>query len=206
MMTDRDEHSSHREKKERFMGLFHPLHGKLSRFARGMTGSHEEARDLVHDTALVAFEQFGSIRDQKAFLCYLFTVATRIYRKRQRRMRWFGSYNEERARGLHDSGTTPEASADVALLYEALKRLPAAQRESVVLFEISGLSLQEIRQIQGGSLSGVKSRVTRGRRRLAEILGADDSRNPDARAVETEGETPADESSSSIFSIAHIHE
>jgi RNA polymerase sigma-70 factor (ECF subfamily) len=121
-------------------------------------------------------------------------------------MRWFGSYNEERARGLHDSGTTPEASADVALLYEALKRLPAAQRESVVLFEISGLSLQEIRQIQGGSLSGVKSRVTRGRRRLAEILGADDSRNPDARAVETEGETPADESSSSIFSIAHIHE
>jgi len=41
----------------------------------------------------------------------------------------------------------------------------------VILFEISGLSLQEIVEIQGGSLSGVKSRIVRGRERLAVLLG-----------------------------------
>jgi DNA-directed RNA polymerase specialized sigma24 family protein len=35
-----------------------------------------------------------------------------------------------------------------------------------VLFEISGFPLEEIRQLQGGTLSGVKSRLKRGREQL----------------------------------------
>ena len=65
---------------------------------------------------------------------------------------------------------------EVVLLYRALDELSASQREAVVLFEISGLSLEEVREIQGGSLSGVKSRISRGRQRLAELLGATDTR------------------------------
>ena len=55
-------------------------------------------------------------------------------------------------------------------LYKAMNRLPEKQREAVSLYEISGFSLAEVQQIQGGSLSGVKSRITRGREALAEIL------------------------------------
>ena len=49
--------------------------------------------------------------------------------------------------------------------------------KALTLFEISGLSLEEIREIQGGSLPGVKSRVQRGRKKLAEIMGVDDGKN-----------------------------
>lgn len=42
-------------------------------------------------------------------------------------------------------------------------------KETVILFEISGLSLEEIKKIQGGTISGVKSRLKRGRETL-EIL------------------------------------
>jgi RNA polymerase sigma-70 factor (ECF subfamily) len=56
------------------------------------------------------------------------------------------------------------------VLDRALARLPEKQREAVILFEISGFSLAEIREIQGGSLSGVKSRIVRGRDNLANLL------------------------------------
>jgi RNA polymerase sigma-70 factor (ECF subfamily) len=208
--TDRQDRSagdSSRRKKERFMALFRPLHGRLSRFAQGMTGDREEARDLVHDTVLVAFEGFERVKDEKAFLCYLFTIASRIHRRKQRRGRWFGSYDEEQAGRLHDNGTAPDTSAEVALLHDALKRLPGEQREAVVLFEISDLSLEEIRKIQGGTLSGVKSRVTRGRRRLAGMLGADRERAPeDASDTATRNGRSTGGTDHIIFSSAQINE
>jgi RNA polymerase sigma-70 factor (ECF subfamily) len=161
-------------RKEQFMVLFRPLHARLDRFARAMTGDIEEARDLVHDTVVVAFEGFERVKDRQAFLSYLFTIASRLHGKRKRRMKWWGDYNEKQAEDIRDRRTAPDTSADVALLHDALQQLPESQREAVALFEISGLSLEEIREVQGGSLSGVKSRVTRGRRRLSELLGADE--------------------------------
>jgi DNA-directed RNA polymerase specialized sigma24 family protein len=70
----------------------------------------------------------------------------------------------------------PDISADVELLYKALAQLPRREREAVVLFEISGFSMKEIREIQGGSLSSVKVRVFRARKRLAELLGVSPAR------------------------------
>ena len=153
------------------MRLYGPLRPRLERFVAAMTNDREEARDLVAETTLKAYEGFDTLRDQKAFLSWLFTIASRLCKKRHLRERWFDTYDEEQARRIPDSGTSPEVSADVALLYSALATLPEEQREAVVLFEIADLGLKEISAIQKTSLSGVKSRVTRGRRRLAKALG-----------------------------------
>jgi len=51
-----------------------------------------------------------------------------------------------------------------------LERLPIREREAIVLFEITGLSIKEIQEIQGGTLSGVKSRMARARNRLKGML------------------------------------
>lgn len=59
---------------------------------------------------------------------------------------------------------------DVEILYKALDKLPEKMKTTVIMYEISGLSLEEIREIQGGTLSGVKSRLVRGRTMLKEIL------------------------------------
>jgi RNA polymerase sigma-70 factor (ECF subfamily) len=162
------------DRQERFLGLLDPVHDSLCRFVRGMTRDREEARDLTAETILVAFENFGSLRDGRAFLSYLFTIARRICRHRTHRARLFGRYDEGFAAKLVAQGSPPDAAADVPALYAALDRLPAGQREAVVLFELSGLSLEEVREIQGGTLSGVKARVARGRRKLAELLGVEE--------------------------------
>ncbi len=138
-------------------------------------GDREEAHDLVGDTILAALERFDHIRGPEAFLSYLFTIALRLHKRRRWRRRLFGAYDEVKALNIRDDGASPDRSADVEMLHRALAELPERQREAVVLFEITGLSLEEIRVVQGGSLSGVKSRVSRGRQELARILGAVDA-------------------------------
>lgn len=154
------------------MRLYAPLRPRLARFAAAMTNDREEARDLVAETTLIAYERFEELRNDQAFLSWLFTIASRLCGKRTARNRWHGAYDEEHARRMPDHGTAPDVAADVALLYNALAQLPEEQREAVILFEIADLPLKEIVAIQQTTLSGVKSRVTRGRRKLAELLGA----------------------------------
>jgi len=172
MMTDPTRPSEHKERQERFLGLLLPVRNRLVHFARGMTRNREEANDLVSDTILAALEGFDSVRGPEAFLSYLFTIAVRIHRRRRWRGRLFGTYNEALAVSVPDDGTAPDGAADVAMLHRALAQLPERQREALVLFEISDLPLEEIRRIQGGSLSGVKSRIVRGRQKLAGLLDA----------------------------------
>lgn len=61
-----------------------------------------------------------------------------------------------------------------AYLERALAQLSDDQRTAVVLFDIHGYSYEEIAGIVDASLGTIKSRISRGRVRLREILRADD--------------------------------
>ena len=156
------------------MELFLPVRDRLNRFARAMARTAEDADDLVSETVLIAFEGFDTIRDPQAFLSFLLTIAVRRHRSTIGRRKFFGEYDEGAAGRIPHPGPSPDAAAESAMLHAALGRLSGPQREAVVLFELAGLSLEDVREVQGGSLSGVKSRIVRGRRRLAELLGASD--------------------------------
>ncbi|MBL7986781.1 MAG: RNA polymerase sigma factor [Chlorobi bacterium] len=159
------------EEKERFIALLLPLRHRLAHFARAMVPDPEEARDLVSDTILAALEGFHRLKHPEAFLSFLFTITTRLQRRRAERNRVFQRYEESNL--LHpDSSIAPDTAADIQRLYAAMDQLPAAQREAVALFEISGLRLEEICTIQNCSLSAVKMRLKRGREQLGVLLGA----------------------------------
>jgi len=166
-------------KQREFLALLLPVLQKLSRFCRAMCrGIHgpdgERAKDLVSETILKAFEHFGKVREPQAFLSYLFTIAVRINRhERVRSAKWQPLAPEE-FEDMVDEGNAPDARADVHHLYAALAQLPKEQREAIVMSEIAGLKLEEVAAIQGASLSAVKSRVSRGRMKLAELLGVND--------------------------------
>lgn len=166
---------SEKRGQDQFLALLLPVRNRLMHFALAMTHNHDEANDLVSDTILAALERFDGLKSQTAFLSYLFTIAVRLHKRRRWRQRIFGRYDEHYAESLPSDGISPEASADAVMLYQALAKLPERQREAVVLFEISDLSLEDIREIQGGSLSGVKSRLVRGREKLAQLLNVAES-------------------------------
>jgi RNA polymerase sigma-70 factor (ECF subfamily) len=161
----------HKEKQERFLRLLEPQADRLSRFARAMAPSVEDARDLMSETILLAFDNLESLKHEAAFQSYLFTIAHRLNVRRSERGKRFGEYDEAQVLQIPDTHPLPDVRAEVRILYDALATLPERTREAIVLFEISGLSLEEVREIQGGSLSGVKSRIVRGREQLAKVLG-----------------------------------
>ncbi|MBX7155850.1 MAG: sigma-70 family RNA polymerase sigma factor [Bacteriodetes bacterium] len=170
------------QRQDTFIETFEPIRERLWRFVRAMVykyerGDNETARDIMSETVLQTLERFDEIHDKQALLSFCFTVASRLYKQQFVRKKFWGLYQEELVSEISSTTTPPDVSADVRLLYEALQQLPLKTKEAVILFELSDVSLQEIQKIQGGSLSGVKSRVTRGREMLANILGVH-SREP----------------------------
>ena len=160
------------DRQNRFLRLYELQRNALWRFVRSMVRTEHEAEDLVSETILQAYQALHRLHDDKAFVSFMFTIAHRIVRRYQWRRKLFGSYDEVAAEAIADGDMLPDELADVAVLREALQRIPARMREAVVLFDIVGLTLQEICEVQGGTLSGVKSRLKRGREALATLLRA----------------------------------
>lgn len=152
------------------MNYYERVSKKLSGFARAMTRNTETAKDLVSDTILVAYENFDKIKNKQAFTSYIFTIAVRLHRKRKSKWSWFAEESEAYQESAISNEPMTDTSYDIKVLYDALDKLPSKMKESIILFEISGFSIEEIRDIQGGTLSGVKSRLKRGREKLKELL------------------------------------
>ena len=146
--------------------MYTPCHQAFLRYCRGLTGDRDDALDLAGEAVLVVFENLERLRKKDSFKAYLFSVARRLRLQHYRRIRFRGIYDEKLAELLPDQNSFPDTGHDVALLQELLNKLPDKQREAIVLFELSGFSLEEIRELQGGTVSGVKMRLSRGRDQL----------------------------------------
>jgi RNA polymerase sigma-70 factor (ECF subfamily) len=179
-----EESTPYQQKQQTFMQLYEPCNQRLSGYCRALCkGNVADAKDLMSETVLKAYEAFERLRNQDVFLYFLFGIACNIQRNRNRRKKFVGEYSDQFANNLHDKGAAPDAGADLHILYDALNRLPTKQCEALVLYEISGFSLKEIQEIQGEqSLSAIKSRVARAREKLAFMLNVPD-RKQDFKTV-----------------------
>jgi RNA polymerase sigma-70 factor, ECF subfamily len=158
------------DKREHFMLLYEPVHERLNRFVHSMVWNREDARDVIADTVLKAYENFEKLEKEESFLYWLFGIASNLAKHRSRRMKFWTRYEEHHENNLVDNSYDVYRKFEIESLYKAMSKLPEKQREAISLFEISGFSLAEIQQMQGGSLSGVKSRLVRARQELARLL------------------------------------
>jgi RNA polymerase sigma-70 factor (ECF subfamily) len=167
------------ERKERFLELLEPVYPRLSRYALAMTRNREEAKDLVSEAVLVALERFDTIREAEGFAGFLFRIVSRTHKRWHYRERMRSPFSVRLSESISDSGSSPERSAEAALVLRALDQLPEKTKETILLFDVADLSLEEIRRIQGGSLSGVKSRLRRGHETTRRLLGVESDASDD---------------------------
>ena len=177
------------DRQQRFLALLREHQPALDRYVLAMTRDLETAKDVVGETLLIAFEQFDTLRNEQAFLSFLFTIATRTYRRAEARSVRHPRAGEHAIGQMLDPGISPETAADIGAVHRALALLPEKQREAVVLFEILGLSMKEIQEIQGGTLIAVKVRISRGRAKLAKHLGVEQTPHAGTGAGRTERES-----------------
>lgn len=170
--------------KDEFLEYYLKYNDSLTRFVKAMTQNSSDTKDIISETVLLALENFHKLKNKQTFLSYVFTIAKRIYIKRKWKRRIFSYIEESESFDYASNSHSPEIDTDIKFLYEALAKLPEKMRESIILFEISGFSLNEIQEIQGGTLSGVKSRIKRAREKLREILTAEKYEYSEVKKIE----------------------
>ncbi len=166
-----------KDRQQAFLALYEPVHSQFARFCQARAYNTCDAKDLISETVLRAYENFDKIDDSNAFLYFLIGTATNILRNQWRRQKFRGLFSWQAVSQKYTDQQNPELSVDVKLLYEALQKLPNVQREAIILFEISGFTLKQVQEIQKTSLSAVKSRIARGREKLARLLSDTESRH-----------------------------
>ncbi len=156
--------------KNEFIELYEPVHSQFCRYCRTIAGNAEDAEDLIQDTVLNVLVSFDKIRDKSAFKSFLFGVAGNLNKMKHRRRKVNLEFSAEESNHILHYAQDQEFLTDFSIIYEKILLLPQRMAETIMLFHISDLSLDEIQQIQGGSLSGVKLRLKRGREKLLALL------------------------------------
>lgn len=151
------------DKRTAFMQAYEACHEPFARYCSALAYGKMDAQDLMQDVLLSAFQRFERIEKKDQLLHYLIRAARNravsVWRLGKRNT----AISDQQTARLKERGASPELLMDVGILYAAIDELPDAQRDALVLFEVSGLSMAEIAAIQGINENAVKTRVSRAR-------------------------------------------
>lgn len=146
----------------------------LRAFALSLARNGTAADDLVQETILKAWSKFDSFSAGTNLRAWLFTILRNCFYSDLRRRRREVSDSE----GIHALRLSQKPDHDSHLAMRdfrvAFDQLIAEQREALALVGALGFSYEEAAATIGCALGTVKSRVNRGRKRLAELLDLED--------------------------------
>jgi RNA polymerase sigma-70 factor (ECF subfamily) len=159
---------------EDFIELLKPVYSNAINYCIALTRNEVEAKDLLQDSLLKALEKFAALKDDKKFKSWLFTILTRQYYALYQKSITKKPFVD---RSYYETAEFPQifekemSELTQKALLEALGMITEKERVAIVLFEVGDFSMEEIRIIQGEkSLSAVKSRISRTRIKLKELI------------------------------------
>lgn len=169
---------------EGFNELVRLFEGRVYTLCYRMLGDAESAADAAQDAFLSAFRNLKSFRGG-SFRSWMLRIATNTcydvlrVRKRRPSVSLDIEADDESASSplqIADTAESPDDFAQrrelAAAIQQGLTELPDEQRIVLILSDIQGLAYEEIAQITNSNLGTVKSRLSRGRARLREVLKA----------------------------------
>ena len=150
--------------------IWRRLGERVRRFIAARVRSAADVDDLVQSVFLRVHEKQESLRDADRLDAWVFQIARNSIADHFRR-RTFATLEESLVDPVNLNDDSPNRNAEVAgWLPEMIEELPADQRRAAWLYEFEGVPQQEIADRESISLSGAKSRIQRGRRKLAAML------------------------------------
>jgi RNA polymerase sigma-70 factor (ECF subfamily) len=159
-----------KKKNKRFLELIEPLMQNLENFALAMCRNRDIAKDLVAGTVMLAFEQFGKLRNEQAFLSFLFTICKREYYSKYHQKINFIPLEDFTLDNLYRTELNAEDKLDIEFILGELDKMDIDTKESVILHYVSGLAYSEIAKIQNRSTDAVKMSVFRAKKSIRENL------------------------------------
>lgn len=143
----------------------------LRAFAISLTGSTAAADDLVQDTIVKAWTHIDKFQAGTNMQAWLFTILRNTFYSDRRKHR----REVPDPDGLHAASLFELPSHDGKLAFRdfhrAFLQLSAEHREVLILVGASGFSTEQTADMIGVAVGTVKSRTSRARKRLAELMG-----------------------------------
>ncbi|HNW40697.1 MAG TPA: sigma-70 family RNA polymerase sigma factor [Opitutaceae bacterium] len=156
-----------------FDGLILKYRERLYAVIYNMIGNRDDAADLTQDAFIKAFQSIKRFSGESAFFTWLYRIGVNaaLGHLRKHRLRQFFSLDKV------DEDNQPAAEVIAALtvdltadrdtyvkelqekLNEALQKLSIKHRTVVTLFEIDGMSHQQIAEVMNCSVGTVRSRL-----------------------------------------------
>jgi RNA polymerase sigma-70 factor, ECF subfamily len=185
-----------------FAELFARHRDRLWEVALRTLADREEAADALQEALLSAHRAAARFRGDAAVTTWLHRIVVNACLDRMRRRRAHPTvplpdgnradpYDPAAAGGVEPAA--PAVDHDTVLVVrEALAQLPDDQRTAIVLVDLQGFPVAEVAEILQVAEGTVKSRCSRGRARLAVLLGH--LRHPVADGAMPGGNPPVDRS------------
>ncbi|WP_280745357.1 MULTISPECIES: sigma-70 family RNA polymerase sigma factor [unclassified Parabacteroides] len=149
-----------------------PVHTLILKIVR----SNEDAEELTQDVFLKVFKHLKTFKGDSSFSTWIYRIAynTAISDTRKKKHEFLAMEEaminnvseEEVAQAL---GYT-DASEQMAMLDAALAKLPPDERALILLFYMEGKSIEEVSVISELSVSNVKTKLHRIRKKLFVLL------------------------------------
>ena len=151
-----------------FAELFSRHQRQLHRLARLSSRTAEDAEDALQDAMLSAHRGAGSFRHDAAVSSWLHRIVINACLDRLRRAKAQPTVPLEDVYPVADRTAHVD---DAIVVQRALMRLPVEQRAAVVAVDMQGYSIADTATMLGVAEGTIKSRCSRGRVRLGELLG-----------------------------------
>ena len=154
-------------------GAWRELEAKLRPFIARRVRSEVDVDDIVQDVFLRIQRGRAGLRDEERFGAWVYQVARSAIVDHQRvaakyRVVDDAGHEEQPLEVLDDDRAVEEELAGYLAPFAAM--LPSPYREALTLVELEGLTQKQAAEMLGISLSGMKSRVQRGRVQLRKAL------------------------------------
>jgi len=159
--------------------LWSEMHDRLLAYIRSRVHSTDDAEDILQDVFTRIHKNRDTLKDDQSLTAWMFQIArnaiTDYHRGRATAARAMIRVAEDAPEANEDinvrSDPNVEAGADFArCLQPLLGELPFKYRQALELTDLGGVTQEEAAEKLGLSVSGMKSRVQRGRDKLKDVL------------------------------------
>ena len=159
-----------------FLELLKPCYSDALKYCRALCvkRSPDDAEDVLQQSLLKALENFDSLNEKSKFRSWFFTIITREFYNSVRNDFWkkfLPSDSLPSVTDIPEIFSRNENDERKLILNKALSKISYKERSALLLFELGGFTLEEIKEIQNErSLSSVKSRLSRAREKLRKVI------------------------------------
>lgn len=146
----------------------------LRAFSRGLCGNRDLADDMAQDAVARAWAARSSFAPGSNFRAWMFMILRNNFYTTLRKNSRIVSWDPEAAERILVVDASQHDRLNVQDVQRALQKLPAEQREVLMLVGANGISYEEAAEIMGCAVGTIKSRLARGRTALAALVDGPD--------------------------------